>query len=529
MNRDILRLNTSTFPFFDNVFIDEAHTFNAQTKAFHAFKTVRKLRVFPITATPATNYHTIKDMIHPNLNHTISKYSSDEVFMYHFILKCDHPETGFVSIELSTILLPQPPCMLQLHSKLQGIACKRPGKRLLRLFERIVAGGTLDLELINAVIDRLFETVHRESGVVVANTVSTIEPFITDECPICLDTFTIPIQTECKHVFCLLCMRALCDIRARCPLCRHDFGTTTTVWPLRNADTSVDINILSKKTLTTLLTGVGTPASMTILDEKIVAFEKYLQTYGYRGPLVLFSKRMCTAAAYVEICYRYGKKVVTAGMGVCRKESCANIEIFRRGEADVLLCDFTYSAGFDLYNAAHMVVLDVDLRLANIVQSIGRLTRMGQVFPTVYVTILLYEHGFDHFLFTMRNTLGKSFDITVSNMYQLERFCTMYIDGTRLFRLEHFLQHLVTPWLKEIATNANAQQLELMTAPSNRSIQIIFRDTFSAPKVHFWRVNIETNNHDVAVSCSRKDGSQSFALHEIQDIPMVCEALWGLN
>ncbi len=432
--------------------------------------------------------------------------------MYHHILKCKHPDTGFVSVNLSTCLLPQPPAMLQLHSKLQGVV-PTTGKRLLRLFERVMAGGSLDMELIGAVIDRLFQET-LSSNIQIASTVSTVEAFLTDSdtCPICLDHFTEPIQTECRHVFCILCMRALCDIRARCPLCRHEFGSgTITVWPLRVVD--------SKATFMALLTGPGT----TLLNEKIVAFDHYLQVHGQRGPLVLFSKRICTATAYIEVCKQHGKQVIVAGLNVGRKQSCANIELFRQGAADVLFCDYTYSAGFDLCNAAHLVVLDVDLRLANIIQSIGRLTRIGQVFSTVYVTILLYEHGFDHFLFNIRQTLGKSFENTITNLFQLEQFCTQKIQGTRMFRLEQFIHSKIVPWLETVATTVTTKtQFTLIRTPSKRSRQMLYKDTYSYPKVHFWRVTIE-NGVDVTISCSRKHGI--YALHTIEEIP--CEALWG--
>ena len=516
MNRDLLQRNITAFSVVENVFIDEAHTFDVRTKAFRAFKTIRKQRVFPITATPATNYHTLKEMIHTNLNLAISRYSSEEVFLYRHVLKCEHPVRGFVSVDISTCLLPQPPSMIRIHSKLQGIICRRQlvGKRMLRLFERVVAGGILDIELLGAIIDRLFETV-QESNVHIAATLSPLEPFLTDTCPICLDLLTTPIQTECRHVFCLICIRALCDIRARCPLCRYEFGTNITVWPLTEQSCRTD-----QETITALLTGPGTSQS-SVLDEKRIAFEKYLQTYGHRGPLVLFSKRICTAAAYVEICHRYGKRVVTAGMTLSRKESCAHIELFRQGGADVLLCDFMYSTGFDLCNAAHLVILDVDLRLENIIQSIGRLTRLGQVFSTVYVTVLLYENGFDHFLFSIRNSIGKSFENTLSNMLQLERFCTVHIEGSRMFRIDHFMRHIVEPWLQERQTTDTAQILLLNTS----SKQMIYRDTYSYPRVHFWKINIQTSNDDVWISCSRKEGS--YALRDIQEIPSICSTIWS--
>ena len=208
-------------------------------------------------------------------------------------------------------------------------------------------------------------------------------------------------------------------------------------------------------------------------------------------------------------------------MTLSRKESCAHIELFRQGGADVLLCDFMYSTGFDLCNAAHLVILDVDLRLENIIQSIGRLTRLGQVFSTVYVTVLLYENGFDHFLFSIRNSIGKSFENTLSNMLQLERFCTVHIEGSRMFRIDHFMRHIVEPWLQERQTTDTAQILLLNTS----SKQMIYRDTYSYPRVHFWKINIQTSNDDVWISCSRKEGS--YALRDIQEIPSICSTIWS--
>lgn len=41
-----------------------------------------------------------------------------------------------------------------------------------------------------------------------------------DECPICLDTLSLPMITHCKHVFCGDCIRKVVQTQARCPMCR---------------------------------------------------------------------------------------------------------------------------------------------------------------------------------------------------------------------------------------------------------------------------------------------------------------------
>lgn len=41
-----------------------------------------------------------------------------------------------------------------------------------------------------------------------------------DECPICLDTLSVPMITHCKHVFCGECIRKVIQTQAKCPMCR---------------------------------------------------------------------------------------------------------------------------------------------------------------------------------------------------------------------------------------------------------------------------------------------------------------------
>lgn len=47
-----------------------------------------------------------------------------------------------------------------------------------------------------------------------------------EECPVCLDSLSIPVITHCAHVFCRMCIenviKSVDHQKARCPLCRGD-------------------------------------------------------------------------------------------------------------------------------------------------------------------------------------------------------------------------------------------------------------------------------------------------------------------
>ncbi|XP_063847848.1 LOW QUALITY PROTEIN: mucin-2-like [Scylla paramamosain] len=44
----------------------------------------------------------------------------------------------------------------------------------------------------------------------------------SDECPICLGPFTLPLALECGHTFCMVCVKGIANTTKNCAICRRD-------------------------------------------------------------------------------------------------------------------------------------------------------------------------------------------------------------------------------------------------------------------------------------------------------------------
>ena len=47
----------------------------------------------------------------------------------------------------------------------------------------------------------------------------------SNECPICMESLTLPCKLPCGHIFCFLCIKGTLNISPRCSLCRRDIST----------------------------------------------------------------------------------------------------------------------------------------------------------------------------------------------------------------------------------------------------------------------------------------------------------------
>ena len=89
------------------------------------------------------------------------------------------------------------------------------------------------------------------------NVDSTTENIIELECAICLQQCVHPVQLNCQHIFCYLCVKGV--QKKQCPICRSDIsqesiykkkivkGFTTNPSLMRKAGASNYINYIKKK------------------------------------------------------------------------------------------------------------------------------------------------------------------------------------------------------------------------------------------------------------------------------------------
>jgi superfamily II DNA or RNA helicase len=318
-------------------------------------------------------------------------------------------------------------------------------QRVYRIFERICAGGYVDGEAIMEVLKQLLtKRRHNNSNNMSASFSSSSSSSVVslvvkddanaqlsfalprDECSICMCDFDTPRQLVCGHVMCEGCLTSLLNIaRRQCPVCRAPFvirGSRLTVFlptwlrEMNGKDEKLDANEVSSDCPTetkqkrddddnyrALLKGEGDGAR-TLISGKITAFKQYingwLNTRKKSHRLVVFSKREVPCQLYLSHMQSKGLVVKLAGAGrTDRKTSLVNIEAFRQGQGDVLLCNFKYSTGFDLCNASHLLCTDSDLSTWLLTQALGRVTRLGQHHKKVEVRTLVFQGCFDEFVY----------------------------------------------------------------------------------------------------------------------------------
>lgn len=71
-----------------------------------------------------------------------------------------------------------------------------------------------------------------------------------EDCAICYDTPTVPVITNCQHVFCRHCITKAVQLQGKCPMCRNPLTEDNFLEPAPEGtfDTSLDTDTQSSKT-----------------------------------------------------------------------------------------------------------------------------------------------------------------------------------------------------------------------------------------------------------------------------------------
>jgi superfamily II DNA or RNA helicase len=443
--------------------IDEVHKLKSKTTGFQRILEHDFDFTLAITATAYQNPLTVYRLMRLD---RVARFSNDVMEMVEIYGTSTHERN--VKIEQNAILVEPSPWTRQAHALLADVGLLKTqtlharARKIMRIYERICSGGTVDSELLLAVLKRLLTPVTNLYSNI--PTLTLIEKPVDqktfteafDECTICLCSFDNPVQFGCGHVYCYECAQSLLQVSSRkCPICRTDIVDLNVFKPSwatnkRKAGEMVEPETLESK-VDTVITGkiaykdllLGNPpdsletVAVVVLDEKLLAFQKYLDTYcrnrTHAWRLVIFSKR--NSQAYLDLLVnRYKLKVVLAGaLKTRRPQSCENIETFRKGEADVLLLNYMYCEGFDLVNASHTLICDFDITLSKLVQATGRSKRIGQEHEKVYIDTLVMKDSFDQFLYEQINCgEGK---LTQKNINRLEWITTRHLPETRMGKI----------------------------------------------------------------------------------------------
>lgn len=422
--------------------VDEVHQLSTNNKAYRRFfganSTVRHVgHAMGVTATIAGKFKTIMS--------TLSFRSIDGIGYELSRLRSAVTMTGratYPDLKINTVIhFLHPGDYVQRAMRLlHGISNKEiqgSHRRVLRIYERLCAGGNVDGELLLRVLQRLLQPVSplatRSSNTVridvrPARANATTYNQARDECVICMCNFDDPVELSCGHVLCKVCLTSLLSLsRRRCPTCRSNInvssGTVTVytpTWSKKKPKSNPTESKLSQEeqmagrgragqgVLNRLLEATGPSSSETskfvTIDHKLKEFKQTLDAYvagkTTTDRLVVFTKRDVTANAYRAIIEDAGLVVKVAG--ACRaprKSSLMAISEFRSGRGDVLLCNFAYSTGFDLHNVSTIIICDFDIKLSSLIQAKGRVTRIGQKNNKVNIHILLTIGGLDQVMY----------------------------------------------------------------------------------------------------------------------------------
>lgn len=356
--------------------------------------------------------------------------------------------------------------LVRLHTAASGLAWKdmsidTTGARVQRMLEKATAGALIAdedvyvdivLRLVASMRDR-FTTSTRPSAsnapasgrapVQLSPTPPTHVAYANskDECCICLDAFDDPVQTHCHHVMCRTCLSSVVRMRARCPQCRSGFEAPCTVWTPRFADTDIVVApaatptaTTTTTTTTTSTTSTATPGTRDIkralqeckgeersIEDLTAANVKYKQfkddvarlktkiDAGRLSRMVVFTSLAQSADILRRIVREAGLRIGLAGVnGVRRAQSIAAITATQCGQLDVLIASYRYSTGFDLATVDEMIMFNLPTTGVDMIQSMGRVTRLGQVNGRVDVKVYLYDGCYDSVLWrTLTSTAGK--------------------------------------------------------------------------------------------------------------------------
>lgn len=192
----------------------------------------------------------------------------------------------------------------------------------------------------------------------IENIKERIENYKTSTCPICIDTPTNPVATQCcNNVFCFECITRSLERKCNCPMCRNPLGSSNLI--------AIDDNTQKQD-------------KQSQLPSKDEAFIEILQKYS-NGKFLVFSAHDQSFKGIEESIETMHKKCVKLIGSGSRIKNIIND--YKTGNVEVLLLNANhYGTGLNLENTTDLVFyhkMTPDMES----QVIGRAQRFGRTSP----------------------------------------------------------------------------------------------------------------------------------------------------
>lgn len=334
----------------------------------------------------------------------------------------------------------------------ESLLYNAPNSRFFRILERCTGGGRIHADLMIRVLRHVVaqqrerkrrrdEVVqpHRSnltSGDIVGDKQAATDRAKCergDSCAVCTGQYEEPVQVQCGHVYCTVCINAAFQAGLTdCPLCRYPMKTVYTPW--FSDDPDQEKKEVDEEQPADVTTDTTTPKSVEdgdaaefrrgILDPqnyddadgvmtmrgKMDAFTKRMREWSDkrdkgRDRLIIFVQYTSAAVQYRELIRRIDPSLVVSSAGLfgCnRVESVCNITAFKNGEADVLFMSPAYCTGHDLSVASELWIVGVTMKVCQSVQAMGRIYRLSQSAPQVRVLVFINPGTFGHYMWDHR-------------------------------------------------------------------------------------------------------------------------------
>lgn len=236
------------------------------------------------------------------------------------------------------------------------------------------------------------------------------------ECSICLDVMDNPVQTICRHAFCLECIMAIINgplERCRCPQCRQTLNQKSLFKP--------KFEVPKKKE------GEGEPEKKEEEGEKV---EKTEEEGGKVEKVVMNAKieqlmkelkklkeedKTAKAIVFTQfsetinlLCSHFKQKgvafrMICGGMTIAKRKKA--LDDFESNEqiGVLILSMRTGSVGLNLTRANHVFIIEPCLNPALEMQAIGRVYRIGQP-KEVFVKYLVMKDSVEEKMMSLNKT-----------------------------------------------------------------------------------------------------------------------------